>query len=69
MMRRNHIDVHIFVSFIISGHMLPLARSHDPKHLPYWHIYEREEKDRTIKVGGTMAGVFTGKTNASKYAK
>ena len=32
----------------------------DPKGLPYWEIYEREEKDKTIKVGGTMAGEFTG---------
>lgn len=31
----------------------------DPTRLPYWDIYEREEKASTIKVGGTMAGEFT----------
>jgi ABC-type lipoprotein export system ATPase subunit len=31
----------------------------DPKGLPYWDIYEREEKAATIRVGGTMAGEFT----------
>jgi hypothetical protein len=32
----------------------------DPSGLPYWEIYEREGKDSTIQVGGTMAGQFTG---------
>lgn len=32
----------------------------DPTKLPYWDIYEKEEKAATIKVGGTMAGEFTG---------
>jgi ABC-type lipoprotein export system ATPase subunit len=27
--------------------------------LPYWVIYEKENKSKTIKVGGTMAGEFT----------
>lgn len=31
----------------------------DPTQLPYWKIYEDEEKAATIKVGGTMAGEFT----------
>lgn len=31
----------------------------DPQGLPYWDIYQREEKDKTIRVGGTMAGEFT----------
>ena len=31
----------------------------DPTKLPYWSIYENEEKAATIKVGGTMAGEFT----------
>ena len=31
----------------------------DPTQLPFWDIYVQEEKDATIKVGGTMAGHFT----------
>lgn len=31
----------------------------NPTELPFWDIYEREEKDTSIKVGGTMAGEFT----------
>jgi ABC-type lipoprotein export system ATPase subunit len=31
----------------------------EPKGLPYWDIYEREEKAASIRVGGTMAGEFT----------
>ena len=31
----------------------------DPTKLPYWKIYESEEKADSIKVGGTMAGEFT----------
>jgi len=27
--------------------------------LPYWNIYEKEGKDQTILIGGTMAGEFT----------
>ena len=30
----------------------------DPKQLPYWDIYEREDTAATIKIGGTMAGEF-----------
>ena len=32
----------------------------DPTKLPYWDIYEREGTAATVKVGGTMAGEFTG---------
>jgi ABC-type lipoprotein export system ATPase subunit len=31
----------------------------DPQQLPFWDIYEREKKDTSIEVGGTMAGKFT----------
>jgi hypothetical protein len=31
----------------------------DPTRLPYWDTYVKEGKDKTIKVGGTMAGEFT----------
>ena len=31
----------------------------DPSSLPYWSIYENEDKAASIKVGGTMAGEFT----------
>jgi len=30
----------------------------DPSHLPYWDIYVRENKARSIIVGGTIAGQF-----------
>jgi hypothetical protein len=32
----------------------------DPSKLPYWDIYVKEGKADSIKVGGTMAGEFTG---------
>jgi len=31
----------------------------DPTQLPYWELYEKEDKADTIRVGGTMAGEFT----------
>jgi len=31
----------------------------DPASLPFWDVYVKEDKYRTIKVGGTMAGRFT----------
>lgn len=31
----------------------------DPTGLPYWEIYQNEKKDKSIQVGGTMAGEFT----------
>lgn len=30
----------------------------DPTTLPFWDIYVKEEKDKSIQVGGTMAGQF-----------
>lgn len=36
----------------------------DPSKLPYWDIYEREGTTATVKVGGTMAGEFTGTFNS-----
>mmetsp|Transcript_102667 Transcript_102667/g.294258 ORF Transcript_102667/g.294258 Transcript_102667/m.294258 type:complete len:85 (-) Transcript_102667:190-444(-) len=33
--------------------------SFDPKQLPYWNIYEKEAKEDSILIGGTMAGEFT----------
>jgi ABC-type nitrate/sulfonate/bicarbonate transport system ATPase subunit len=30
----------------------------DPTQLPYWDIYVREGKDKSIQVGGTMGGKF-----------
>ena len=31
----------------------------DPTPLPYWHIYQEEQRDGTIPIGGTLAGTFT----------
>ena len=33
----------------------------DPTTLPYWDLYVKEGKAHTIRVGGTLAGNFTGK--------
>ncbi len=30
----------------------------DPTELPYWDIYIREKKDKSIIVGGTIGGIF-----------
>jgi hypothetical protein len=38
----------------------------DPTKLPYWDIYEKEGKAESIKVGGTMAGEFTGMCDISR---
>jgi ABC-type nitrate/sulfonate/bicarbonate transport system ATPase subunit len=32
--------------------------SFDPTQLPFWDIYKHERKDKSIQVGGTMAGKF-----------
>jgi hypothetical protein len=32
----------------------------DPTRLPFWDTYVREDTSNAIKVGGTMAGKFTG---------
>jgi hypothetical protein len=34
---------------------------YDPTGLPFWNIYIKEGKSRTIRVGGTLAGNFVGK--------
>ena len=41
----------------------------DPSKLPYWDIYEREGTAKSIKVGGTMAGEFTGTCNQCNFYK
>ena len=30
----------------------------DPSQLPFWELYVKEEKDKSIQVGGTMGGKF-----------